>query len=145
MSIPAEPTIVDVYRICTEQSGKDFEDLRDRAAYVDLVGALPTHLRPGFTRALSLISWLPRESAGGRKKSFPFKVKDDARKLLRLEEHPMIRKARQLEEAGYEIPRPDLKRKRNGYGRVFMRRGDNWIIVKSDGSTLEPRLLKHEG
>jgi hypothetical protein len=63
---------------------KDFNDLRDRAAYVHVTGAMPTHLRTYMTELLNKIS----RFTGAKGNSIEIARQNAT--MLGLENHPMV-------------------------------------------------------
>jgi hypothetical protein len=126
--------------IPVEPNTKDYDDLRDRAAYVYATGTLPTHLRTYMTSLLSKITRYNRspvamDGAGGH-----LEVARRNAALLDLDDHPMVRRVRDYVKEGYRIQvSRDLKARRP-YGKVFMFRegpkGFDQITVQNDGSVL---------
>lgn len=113
---------------------KDFYDLRDRAAYVHVTGAMPTHLRSYMTDLLNKIS----RFAGGGGNSFEIAQQNAA--LLGLEDHPMVRQVREFVNDGYQVMvSRDLKARRP-FGKVFLWKQDGaavkQVTVQQDGSVL---------
>lgn len=140
MSLPNVPTLLDIYRICVEQEGRDYTDLRDRAAYLELIGGFPTHLRPAFTKALSHISYFASDRKDHKPSSAGLRIKEDVRSLLALDDHPMVKKVRALEAEGYELRSAASPKARRGFSRVRMGKGGDEIIVQIDGSILDQSL-----
>ena len=113
---------------------KDYYDLRDRAAYVHVTGAMPTHLRSYMTDLLNKIS---RFTGPG---SNSIEIARQNAALLGLEEHPMVKKVREFVNDGYQIMvSRDLKTRRP-FGKVFLWKQNGQqlerITVQQDGSVL---------
>jgi hypothetical protein len=114
---------------------KDFNDLRDRAAYVHVTGAMPTHLRTYMTELLNKIS----RFTGAKGNSIEIARQNAT--MLGLENHPMVKATREFLNDGYQIMvARDLKARRP-YGKVFLWKdmghgAISRIAVQSDGSVL---------
>jgi hypothetical protein len=113
---------------------KDFYDLRDRAAYVHVTGAMPTHLRSYMVELLNKIS---RFTGAG---SNSIEIARQNAVMLNLDDHPMVKQVREFLNDGYQIMvSRDLKTRRP-YGKVFLWKqdGDQFqrITVQQDGSVL---------
>lgn len=126
--------IMDTNTLPVTPGSKDFHDLRDRAAYVHVTGAMPTHLRTYMTSLLAKIS---RFTAGGTNS---LEIARQNAVLLNLDEHPMVRKVREFTSDGYQVMvSRDLKTRRP-YGKVFLWKQHDGqlsrVTVQQDGSVL---------
>jgi hypothetical protein len=113
---------------------KEFHDLRDRAAYVHVTGAMPTHLRSYMTDLLNKIS---RFTAGG---SNSLEIARQNAVLLGLEDHPMVSKVREFLADGYQVMVSRELKSRRPFGKVFLWKQTDGqlsrITVQQDGSVL---------
>ena len=114
---------------------KDFYDLRDRAAYVHVTGAMPTHLRSYMTGLLSKIA-----SFTGQRGLNSLEVARQNAALLGLDSHPMVKRTREFVKDGYNIVvAPDIKARRP-FSKVFLWKQEGRVLqkvtVQSDGSVL---------
>jgi hypothetical protein len=115
---------------------KDFYDLRDRAAYVHVTGAMPTHLRSYMTELLNKISRFTGPKGGNS-----IEIARQNASMLGLEDHPMVKTVRDFLNDGYQIMvARDLKARRP-YGKVFLWKdlghgALSRVAVQSDGSVL---------
>lgn len=127
----------DIDAILTNPTSKLFNDFRDRAAYVLVTGIFPTHLRSTFTQALSLVVTASATPTSLDGLSGVLGVNDDAASRLRLDEHPMVRKARALVAEGYRIRASRGPNSRRSFTKVFMHKGQSRLTVQVDGSFLD--------
>ena len=127
-----EPTMADIERLLSNPQSKAHHDLRDRASYMYVTGAHPTHLRRWFTRSLSLISTM--KAGAGVTGTGSLRVNRDAVRRLRLDGHPMVVKVRQLIAEGYQIRVSLGPNARRGFGKIRLWRGDDKRTVQIDGS-----------
>ena len=115
---------------------KDFYDLRDRAAYIHVTGAMPTHLRSYMTDLLNKISRFTGAKGGNQ-----IEIARQNANILGLEDHPMVKNVRNFLNDGYQIMvSRDLKARRP-YGKVYLYKdlghgALSRITVQSDGSVL---------
>lgn len=129
----------DVEKLLHDKDTKDFNDLRDRAAYVYATGTFPTHLRTYMTALLSKITRYSRTPVSLDRRIGSLQIVEDNIQRLSLEDHPMTRKVREYIQKGYriELDRDSLKNRRP-YTKVFLWRnagaGTERITVQSDGS-----------
>ena len=137
-------SIVDLYSeeieaVLRDTRSKAYKDLRDRAAYLHVTGAFPTHLRTFFTRALARISSVQRGCAGfgGRLAGAGASVSEEWQIRLGLDEHPLVRKVSEFLSQGYRITVSQGPNERRSFSKVFMSRGADQIVAKSDGSVLD--------
>jgi hypothetical protein len=96
---------------------KAYLDFRDRAAYVFVTGAFPTHLRPESVRLLRNITQFSKtqDAEMGSVRILPKFVED-----LDLTNHPMVREVRRYQAKGWIVsvsPHPDARRP---FGRVWI-------------------------
>jgi len=126
------PEPADIERMLSDPKSKAHSDLRDRAAYMHITGAHPTHLRRWFTRALTMISSL--KAGSGIAGNGSLRVTRDAVRRLRLDGHPMVVKVRQLIAEGYQLRVSLGPNARRGYGKIRLWRDDDKRTVQIDGS-----------
>jgi hypothetical protein len=115
-----------------------FEEFRDRLPYTYLTGSSPTHLRTPHQRLWRSATRLGKYSPEGK----VFIVKPEIVVLYDLEQHPMVRKAKEYLKDGYGIAKPRDSTERRPYGEIKMcgRLGPmsrRRITVKLDGSVRE--------
>lgn len=136
----ALPT-VDLQKVLADKESKEYADFRDRAAYVYATGTFPTHLRRYFTGLLRMATRYSREAVALDKRGGRMEVNEELVRALELEDHPMIRKVRQMLRQGYHIRVARDLKSRRPYSKVFMyaraRKGTNQITVQADGSIKE--------
>ena len=126
----------------TRTPEKDEEDLRDRAAFVHVTGAFPSHLRAYMNSLLRAVTRYGQGRAGldGRTSS-GFTVAADRISELGLEDHPMVRKARQYVREGYMIELLADPKARRPYSRVYLFKNESGVqkrlTVNLDGSVKE--------
>lgn len=102
------------------ESKKAFADLRDRAAYIHVTGAYPTHLRPETVRLLRQVTELSGKATSLDGQSGTVRVRDRFQDELDLESHPMVLEVRRYLDKGWQVsvsPYPDSRRP---YGRVWI-------------------------
>ena len=121
-----------------DPNSKEYIDFRDRAAYVYITGTFPTHVRKYFTTLLRMAteSAMGKSSLDGR--SGHLKVAPDVVAILRLDEHPMVRKSKTYVSDGYVLATPTSVKDRRPFGKVDLvhpKTGDK-VTIKSDGSVL---------
>ena len=120
---------------------KEFNDFRDRAAYVYITGAFPTHLRPFFTALLRQATTCSREPTGLDGRIGTMKIDPATVGRLDLESHPMVRKVREYLRQGYRVQllrRNDITARRP-FTKIYLFREDHGILmeqvtVQIDGS-----------
>ncbi|MCO6416082.1 hypothetical protein JYK14_07845 [Siccirubricoccus sp. KC 17139] len=99
---------------------KEFHDLRDRAAYVAVTGAFPTHLRPHSVRLLRQAVEYSRTPTAIDGDSGALTVRPDVRRRLRLDEHPMVVAAKRFVAEGYRIAVAREPTARRPFGRAWL-------------------------
>lgn len=129
----------DVSRLLHDKNSKEFDDLRDRAAYVYATGSYPTHLRAYMTSLLSKITRYSRNPVSLDRRLGSMAVDETRAQQLGLDEHPMVVKVRGFIKQGYRIQLSrDDETSRRPYTKVFLwrraRHGLERITVQSDGS-----------
>jgi hypothetical protein len=129
----------DVSRLLHDKDSKDFDDLRDRAAYVYVTGSYPTHLRSYMTSLLAKITRYSRNPVSLDRRLGSMAVDETRATQLGLDEHPMVTKVRDFIKAGYRIQLSrDDETTRRPYTKVFLwrraRHGLERITVQRDGS-----------
>jgi hypothetical protein len=127
--------------IPTDPSSKAFADFRDRAAYVYVMGAYPTHIRTYFTTLLSVVSHSVRSPASLDKSFGSIKINEDMANRLMLDDHPMVRRVRLLLAEGYKLHRTGSITERRPYGRIPMKNPmtGGSVVVQIDGSVKDDR------
>ncbi|MBX9708386.1 MAG: hypothetical protein K2X61_10675 [Caulobacteraceae bacterium] len=136
LALEATATPESVDRILALPGSKHFNDLRDRAAYVHVVGGHPSHLRTFFTQALVLLSDITNGPTALDGRSGVLKMKACAVERLRLNQHPMVLKAREYVSDGWLIRASRGPNERRPYTKVFLLRGAERVAVQIDGSVL---------
>lgn len=117
--------------------GKVKEDIRDRAAYIYVTGAFPTHLRQNYNAVLRAITRVFRSPTSLDRKSGSVGVENDAIVDLDLEQHPMVQMVRRQILAGYTIQTARNIVSRRPYSKVFLYKKDDpsdRVTVQVDGS-----------
>jgi hypothetical protein len=127
----------DVPAILSDPGSKAFRDLRDRAAYMYITGTYPSHLRPFFTQALTLISRGDSQPVSLDGGSDYGRVDERVAERLNLDTHPMVVKVREFVAAGYRIRVSLGPNARKPYTKVFLEKGGEQITVQIDGSVLD--------
>lgn len=115
---------------------KDFDDLRDRAAYVHVTGVMPTHLREYMTDLLTKISRVARANNGNA-----IQIAQRNAAMLGLDDHPMVKAVREFVNEGYTIMLSRDLKARRPYGKVYLWKdlgggALSRVVVQSDGSVL---------
>lgn len=120
---------------------KEFIDFRDRAAYVYITGAFPTHLRTRFTALLRGVTTHRREPTGLDGRVGTVKLDAEAIARLDLESHPMVRKVKGYIQQGYRIQtlRGRSITVRRPFSKIYLFREEkgialDHITVQIDGS-----------
>lgn len=102
---------------------KDYNDLRDRMAYVYICGSFPTHLRIWFTKLITMATGRSREPSALDKAGGAIKVNPDVVEKLALEQHPMVQAVRGYIREGWKIARQRQDyTDRRPYSRIFLYR-----------------------
>lgn len=129
----------EIEKLLHDKNTKDFEDLRDRAAYVYVTGSYPTHLRTYMTAMLRKITRYSRTPVSLDRRLGSMQIAQENVVRLGLEDHPMVRKVREYLDKGYRIQlsRDDITTRRP-YTKVFMFKrtglGFDRLTVQCDGS-----------
>jgi hypothetical protein len=97
-------------------------DIRDRAAYVLVSGALPTHLRPGSVRLLRQMTAISKEPSAIDGSAGAVKLRDSYVRSFRLQEHPLVVQARRYVKQGYHLSVRRGPNERRPFGRVWLYR-----------------------
>ena len=79
------------------------DDIQDRAAYLHCVGHLPSHLRPRANQILLQISEYFRRPTSLDGRLGERRLKDDAIRDLKINDHDMVREVRERVSHGYRI------------------------------------------
>lgn len=134
-----ELTAMEIENLLIHTRSKGYKDLRDRAAYMHVTAAFPTHLRSFFTRALVRISSFQNCSHGDddRWACAGASVLEEWQIRLGLADHPMVRKVGEFRSQGYVVTVSHGANERRSFSKIFMSRGTDQIVVKSDGSVLD--------
>lgn len=126
----------EVARIMADPNSKDFQDLRDRAAYVYVTGSIPTHLRTLMNSLLRKLTRYSRTpvSLDGRLGSMQLDAGSIA--ALSLDAHPLTKKVRQYLNDGYRIAVARDHKSRRPYSKVLLLHPASGIrlTVQADGS-----------
>lgn len=123
--------------IVSDPKSKLFNDFRDRAAYAFATGTYPSHLRPFFTQALSLVTTPSTAPTALDGLSGVLKVDEDVSSRLGLGDHPMVRKVRAQVADGFRIRASRGPNSRRPFTKVFMHKGALRLTVQIDGSVLD--------
>jgi hypothetical protein len=121
---------------------KEYEDMRDRAAYVYVTGANPTHLRSRMSALLRARTSYSRKPVSLDGLSGCIKVAEENVKRLSLENHPMVVKAKSFVDEGYKIELATHWKARRPYSKILLFKQDpagqvTRVTVQNDGSVLE--------
>jgi hypothetical protein len=126
--------LADIQGILADPKSKEFKDLRDRAAYMFITGAHPSHLRIFFTRALTRISKMHNKPVSLDGRSGNLKIDEVIASKLELSAHPMALKAQQYVNDGWRIRVSHGPNARKPFTKVFLHRGkDEEVTVNLDG------------
>jgi hypothetical protein len=124
-----------------DPESRNYQELRDRAAYVYCTGIYPTHLRQlmmGFLRIATRTQVQPVALDG---RSGSIAVTPEVAKALDLDSHAMVSRARDYVEEGYKLFFNHKATDRRPYSKVLLykKSGKNIhrIVVQADGSVLE--------
>ncbi len=99
---------------------KLWHDIRNRAAYVLVTGALPTHLRPGTIRLLRQMTELSRDPTALDGSAGAVSLKRTYVQAFRLQEHPIVQQARRYVSEGYRLSVSRGPTERRPFGRVWL-------------------------
>lgn len=127
----------DIDRILSNPKSKEFNDLRDRAAYMFITGGYPSHLRVFFTQALKLVSKMHNEPQSLDGLSGALKLNDEIVLKLNLGTHPMVTKVQLYVRDGWRIKSSRGANARKPYTKVFLSKGDERVTIQVDGSILD--------
>jgi hypothetical protein len=123
-SVIDEPESVDVLlRYETSEDvaeRKLWADIRDRAAYVFVSGALPTHLRPGSVRLLRQMSEISKAPSAIDGSAGAVKLRASYVKSFRLPEHPLVVQALRYVHEGYHLSVSRGPNERRPFGRIWL-------------------------
>jgi hypothetical protein len=129
---------IDPGHVLAQRGSKDYQDFRDRAAYVYATGSFPTHLRNYMSALLSRVTRYSRTPVSMDHRQGSMQLQEEIIRELGLDQHPMIRKVRDYVKQGYKIQvSRDLKARRP-YSKVFLYResgtGTDLLTVQADGA-----------
>lgn len=131
----------DLQKILKDRDSKDFQDLRDRAAYVYCTGTFPTHLRTFMMSLLRIATHYQLKPVALDGRSGSMELTPEVRAALDLEDHPMVSRVRDFVEDGYKIFFQRDLSERRPYSKVLLykkeRSGIHKIVVQADGSILD--------
>ena len=135
------PSEDEVERILAETGSKEYNDLRDRAAYVYVTGTFPTHLRPLSVSLLRMITRLSRKPVSLDGRSGSQKLNEKTAQALSLASHPMVMKVLELVQDDWKIFYQREATERRPYSKIPMYRIEGAttlrITVQVDGSILD--------
>ncbi|QSY98640.1 hypothetical protein J2J97_31720 (plasmid) [Rhizobium bangladeshense] len=138
---PAKGDEADLKNILQDKETKDYQDLRDRAAYVYVTGTFPTHLRSYMMSLLRIGTHYSMKPVALDGRSGSMELTPEVRKALDLEDHPMVSRTRDFVEDGYKIFFQRDVNSRRPYSKVLLYKkmdgGTHKLIVQADGSILE--------
>lgn len=124
----------EIARILADPRSKEFNDLRDRAAYMFITGTHPSHLRTFFTRVLTLISKMHNKPVSLDGRSGNLKMDELIASKLNLPSHPMVVKVQEYVNDGWRIRVSRGPNARKPFTKVFLHRGkDEEVTVNLDG------------
>lgn len=143
--LPVDQTndnVANMANILHNSKSKEFEDLRDRAAYVYVTGTFPTHLRKYFTAILQGITRYSRSPVSLDRRIGSMQLTEDMIVQLGLTDHPMVRKAKHFIDQGYQIQVGFSMKARRPFGKVQMFKNtkagvSERVTVQADGSVNE--------
>lgn len=120
---------------------KEYDDFRDRTAYVYVTGSFPTHLRSFFMSLLRKATRYASAPSALDKRAGSLRVTPDIAKKLDLEGHPMVSQTRAYIKHGFKIQTSRGLTDRRSYAKVFMFRDTNFgvekVTIQADGSVKE--------
>ncbi len=96
------------------------DDTRDRAAYLHCVGYVPSHLRTKATQIQFQISDYFRRPTSLDGRLGERRLKDDAIRDLKINDHDMVREVRERVSQGYRIQHSRSPGARCGFSKIFM-------------------------
>jgi len=129
----------EVNSILSDPDSKDYQDLRDRAAYVYVTGSLPSHLRTLMTSLLCRLTKYSRTPVSLDRRVGSMALSHEMIERLNLDQHPLVVKLRPFIEQGYRIQTDRDTKARRPYSKVFLYKpgsGDK-VTVQIDGSLKE--------
>lgn len=121
---------------------KEYFDMRDRAAYIYITGANPTHLRGRMRALLRARTSYSRKPVSLDGRLGAIKLADENVERLSLHEHPMVVRAKSFVAQGYNIELSTQWKARRPYSKVLLYKNESSgqvtrITVQSDGSVKE--------
>jgi hypothetical protein len=138
---PAKGDENDLQTILKDPETKDYQDLRDRAAYVYITGTFPTHLRSYMMSLLRIGTAYSLKPVALDGRSGSMELTPEVRKALDLEDHPMVSRTRDFVNEGYKIFFQRDVNERRPYSKVLLYKKDGGVmhklVVQADGSILE--------
>jgi hypothetical protein len=128
-------------KVLADHSSKDYVDLRDRAAFVHITGTLPTHLRTHMTSLLRSMTVVRNEPTSLDGEHGSMKIEPHIARSMRLDNHPMVAKAKEFLSEGYKVQGSRDLKARRPFSRVFLYRdapnGQYKMTVHSNGAIQE--------
>lgn len=138
---PAKGDENDLQKILTDPTSKDYQDLRDRAAYVYCTGTFPTHLRSFMMSLLRIATHVRVQPVALDGRSGSIELTPEVRAALDLEDHPMVSRVRDFVEDGYKIFFQRDLTDRRPYSKVLLYKKEageiHKLVVQADGSILD--------
>jgi hypothetical protein len=132
-------TETDLEVILRDPEHPEYQDLRDRAAYVLVTGSYPTHLRNLMNSLLRKLTRYSRQPVSLDGRIGSMRLDQEAIERLDLEAHPMVRKTKEFLGKGYRIQVAKDLRARRPFSRIKLLHPvtKDQIIVQADGSIRE--------
>lgn len=126
----------EVARILSDPTSKDFQDLRDRAAYVYATGSIPTHLRTLMNSLLRKVTQYSRQPVSLDRRLGSLQLDPGTVEALDLDTHPLITKVREYLQQGYRISISREQHARRPYSKVMLVNPSTGsrLVVQADGS-----------
>jgi hypothetical protein len=122
-----------------DRDSRTYQDLRDRAAYLYIMGSFPSSLGNYMATLLTLVSRSVQAPSALDGSTGRTQVDREMAERLQLEQHPMVRRAQMLIAEGYGIDSVAAQADTRPYGRIYMRhrKTAHPIVVLIDGSVCE--------
>lgn len=140
--------------LATEQSGKaaeiddtvmpvagtkEYADMRDRAAYIYITGAHPTHLRSRMRALLRMQTSYSRKPVSLDGRTGSVKLAEENVERLQLQNHPMVMKVREHISNGYKIELSTGWKDRRPYSKILLFKAQidgavDRLTIQEDGS-----------
>ena len=117
---------------------KEYDDFRDRAAYVYVTGTFPTHLRSFFMSLLRKATRYAASPSSLDQRTGSLKITTEIAQKLDLDNHPMVMQTKAYIGHGFKIQSSRGMTERRPFSKVFMFRDRNFgvekVTIQADGS-----------